>query len=181
MLILASKSPRREELLREMGYSFLVIPSLADEVIDPTLPPDKVVQQLAKAKALDVLAAHPDDRIIGADTIVCCDQQILGKPKDADDASRMLALLSGRTHSVYTGVAIAENGIIVHSFVGETLVEFYPLFDEDIEWYVATGEPFDKAGAYGIQGKGAYLVKRIDGDFYNVMGLPIAELARYLK
>ena len=122
----------------------------------------------------------PDETVIGADTVVSIDGEILGKPHDEADAWRMLELLSGRTHSVFTGVAVISNGKLT-TFAEETRVTFFPLDDREIARYIAAGEPFDKAGAYGIQGAGALLVKGIEGDYYNVMGLPAGRLYRLLK
>lgn len=132
---------------------------------------------LAKGKALEVAARHPEDLVIGADTVVAVDGQILGKPKDHDHCVAMLSQLSGRTHQVYTGVALIHGGD-VKVFYDVTDVEFYPLSQEDILWYAGLDEPYDKAGGYGIQGKGGLLVKGICGDYFNVMGFPLAKTAR---
>lgn len=176
-LILASSSPRRVELMGILGVPFETCPSGADEALPADTPPAQAVQILASRKCDEVFSRHEDALVIGADTLVAIDGQVLGKPTGADDARRMLCLLSGRTHMVYTGVALrsAEGHNV---FCACTNVEFYPLSAEFIEWYLGTGEPFDKAGAYGIQQKGALLVRRIDGDYFNVMGLPIAAVAR---
>lgn len=180
-LILASASPRRRELLSLITNHFTVIPAQGEETADTTLPPHILVQQLAGQKAAEVAASHPADVIIGADTLVFCSTEIMGKPADQTDAKRMLTLLSGKTHTVITAVAIAQNGAVTNVFAEETKVEFFPLTDEEIAAYIATGEPMDKAGAYGIQDKGALLVKGIAGDYYNVMGLPVGRLYRELK
>ena len=180
MLILASKSPRRKELLSIITTDFEIIPAVGEENADPALSPDMFVQELAKQKALEIAASHPDDVIIGSDTVVAAQGEILGKPKDKADAFRMLSLLSGTSHSVFTGVAVVKNGG-VHSFTEETKVKFFTLSDSEINDYIATGEPFDKAGAYGIQDIGALLVEGIEGDYYNVMGLPVGRLYRLLK
>ena len=180
MLILASKSPRRKELLSLITSDFDIIPAVGEENADKALPPEKFVQVLAEEKAKEVHSSHPDDIIIGSDTVVAAEGEILGKPKDGDDAFRMLKLLSGTRHSVFTGVAVIKNGKI-HSFTEETKVKFFDLDDAEIQSYIDTGEPFDKAGAYGIQDKGALLVERIEGDYYNVMGLPTGRLYRLLK
>lgn len=180
MLILASKSPRRKELLSIITTEFEIIPAVGEENADPALSPDMFVQELAKQKALEIAASHPDDIVIGSDTVVAAKGEILGKPKDKDDAFRMLSLLSGTSHSVFTGVAVVKNGGI-HSFTEETKVKFFPLTEKEIDDYIATGEPFDKAGAYGIQDLGALLVEGIDGDYYNVMGLPTGRLYRLMK
>lgn len=180
MLILASKSPRRKELLSFITTGFEINPAVGEENADPALSPDMFVQELAKQKALEIAASHPDDIVIGSDTVVAAKGEILGKPADADDAYRMLSMLSGTSHSVFTGVAVVKNGEI-HSFTEETKVKFFNLSEKEIEDYIATGEPFDKAGAYGIQELGALLVEGIDGDYYNVMGLPVGRLYRLMK
>ncbi len=180
MLILASKSPRRKELLSIITQDFEIIPAVGEENADPALPPEKFVEALAIAKAEEVAASHPDDTIIGSDTVVAVNGEILGKPRDKADAFRMLSLLSGTKHSVFTGVAIVKDGK-THSFTEETNVKFFDLSEKEIEDYIATGEPFDKAGAYGIQELGALLVEGIDGDYYNVMGLPTGRLFRLMK
>ncbi len=180
MLILASKSPRRKELLSIITTDFEIIPAVKDENADPALPPKEFVRALAISKAEEVAENHPNDCVIGSDTVVAINGEILGKPKDKADAFRMLSLLSGTNHSVFTGVAVIKDGK-VHSFTEETKVKFFSLSAEEIESYIATGEPFDKAGAYGIQDLGALLVEGIDGDYYNVMGLPTGRLYRLLK
>ena len=180
-LILASASPRRRELLSLITTDFTVIPAQGEETADKSLPPDILVQRLAEQKAAEIALAHPQDIVIGADTLVFCGSEIMGKPADAADAKRMLTLLSGNTHTVITAVAIAQNGYVTKVFAEETKVDFFPLTDGEITAYIATGEPMDKAGAYGIQDKGALLVKGITGDYYNVMGLPVGRLYRELK
>lgn len=179
-LILASASPRRYELLRLITEDFTVTPAVGEERLNETLPPAERVEQLARQKAEEISEKYPQDTVIGADTTVFCDGLALGKPKDAADAKRMLLMLSGREHSVITAVAFAQKGQTVKVFYEETKVEFYPLSDEEIDVYIESGEPMDKAGAYGIQGKGALLVKGIDGDYYNVMGLPVGRVFREL-
>lgn len=179
-LILASASPRRNELLRLITEDFTVIPAMSEERADEALPPAERVEQLARQKAEEISGKYPEDIVIGADTTVFCDGAALGKPKDAADAKRMLLMLSGREHSVITAVAFAQKGQTVRAFSEETKVEFYPLSDEEIDGYIKSGEPMDKAGAYGIQGKGALLVKGIAGDYYNVMGLPVGRVFREL-
>ena len=185
-IILASGSPRRKELMRLAELEFEVIPADCEEIID-TESAREAVQSLAHQKALWVAGkekdSHPADTlVIGADTVVALDDVILGKPADKEDAFRMLKTLSGREHEVYTGVSIISlDRRIDDSFVACTKVKFYPLTDKEIEEYIATGEPFDKAGAYGIQGKGGLLVEGVYGDYNNVVGLPIAELVRRLK
>ena len=180
-LILASASPRRRELLSLLTSDFTVIPAQGKEKADTSLPPEMLVQELAKQKAAEVAASHPHAVVIGADTLVFLGKKIMGKPVDTDDAKRMLTLLSGNTHTVITAVAIAQNGAVTKVFAEKTKVKFFPLTADEIIAYIVTGEPMDKAGAYGIQDKGALLVKGITGDYYNVMGLPIGRLYRELK
>lgn len=179
MIILASASPRRKELLSRIVPEYECVPSGCEEFVPEGTPAEQVPRLLAEQKALAVAESHPDDLVIGSDTVVVLDGTIFGKPKDKSDAHRMLRALSGQKHFVYTGVAVVEKGA-VRSFLQKTEVEFYPLSDETIDNYIATGEPMDKAGAYGIQGKGAVLVKGIVGDYFNVMGFPVAEIARFI-
>ena len=179
-IILASRSPRRQELIANITEDFTVIVSEAEEILPEGVAPEEVPAYLAAVKARTVAAAHPDAAVIGADTVVILDGAILGKPRDKDDAVRMLRALSGRVHTVVTGCTVCQDGKAT-SFSELTRVEFYPLSDREILEYIATGEPFDKAGAYGIQGRGCVLVKRIEGDFFNVMGLPVARLKRELE
>lgn len=179
MYILASGSPRRKELLSLFLPEFEILVSGCDEFVPKGTPAEKVPAILAEQKALAVAKLRPDDIVIGSDTVVVLNGEIFGKPKSEAHAHAMLKALSGKKHFVYTGVAVAEKGE-VRSFVQKTEVEFYELSDETIEKYIATGEPMDKAGAYGIQGKGSVLVKGIVGDYFNVMGLPVAETARFL-
>ena len=179
-IILASASPRRRELLRLITEDFKIIPSGVCEVVPDGILPEKQPLYLARLKAEDIAKKYPHGTVIGADTSVIIDNCVLGKPVGREDAKNMLRRLSGRTHKVITGCAVIKNGEC-RSFSSVTEVEFYPLTDVEIEEYIATGEPFDKAGAYGIQGKGGLLVKAIRGDWYNVVGLPVAELARTLK
>lgn len=178
--ILASASPRRRELLAMAGIPFEVHVSRVEERLDPAWSAAGAARNLARQKALDVSAKFPEACVIAADTIVEIDGILLGKPLDADDAARMLRLLSGREHRVVTGVCL-RRGEAERVFSRETLVRFYPLNEEEIEAYVRSGEPMDKAGAYGIQGPGALLVEGITGDYYNVMGLPLAMLIRELR
>ena len=180
MLILASKSPRRKELLSIITPDFEVVPAVGEERADRSLLPEMYVSELARHKAEEVAAQHPDDIVIGADTVVAAGGEILGKPKDAEDAERMLKLLSGTCHSVFTGVCVISKDRR-SEFAEETKVRFFDLSEQEISDYVATGEPFDKAGAYGIQDIGALLVSGITGDYYNVMGLPVGRLARELR
>ncbi|MBR2835417.1 MAG: septum formation inhibitor Maf [Coriobacteriales bacterium] len=181
-MILASKSPRRKQLLLEAGFDFTCIPSDFDESSIKLETPSLYVQDLAKGKALTVSSSHPEEVVIGSDTIVVLEDTILGKPKDAQDAFRMLSLLSGNTHIVYTGVCIAQNSQVLKSFVSATNVTFWPLSNEEINAYIQSGDPLDKAGSYGIQTpQGRLLIRSINGDYYTVIGLPLGELVRSLK
>lgn len=177
--ILASASPRRKEILSNAGFDFEVIVSDADENISEDLTPEKTVEELAKRKALSVWESNKDAVVFGCDTVVAVDGKILGKPADDEDAFNMLRMLSGKVHTVSTGVCIcsAEK---VSVFSNTTRVEFYSLSDETIKSYIATGECRDKAGAYGIQGYGRVLVKEIKGDYFSVMGLPVSQASRVL-
>ena len=178
-LILASASPRRKELLEQVGAIFEIIPAKGEEVITKENP-HEVVMELALQKAKEVADGQDNEHIIlGADTVVVYDNKILGKPKDKADAVRILIQLSGNTHSVYTGVAIIQktNGTEqISNFYEETKVTMYPMSQAEIEAYVETQEPMDKAGAYGIQGQGAIYIEKIAGDYNNVVGLPIARI-----
>lgn len=180
-MILASQSPRRRELLGLITDSFTVIPAKGEENIPDGTPARTAVELLAQQKAREIAAQYSTELIIAADTVVCCDGEIMGKPRSTQHAEEMLRRLSGRVHEVYTGVCVIFPDGNARVFSEETQVSFYELSDDDIAQYIATGEPMDKAGAYGIQGKGALLVKEIKGDYYNVMGLPVARLARLLK
>lgn len=179
--ILASGSPRRRELLEMLGVPDLTIrPAKGPERATPGAGPEQTVRELSLHKAQEVAqTCTPEDIIIAADTIVYLDGAILGKPRDHDDAVRMLTALSGREHIVYTGVAVLRGGELRQA-AERTAVRFRPLTSGEIERYIATGEPMDKAGAYGVQSLGALLVERIDGDFYNVMGLPVEKLGQCL-
>ena len=180
-IILASASPRREQLLRQVGYEFQVLPSLAEEDNSAALPPDELVQTHARAKAWAVARqVAPADVVIGADTVVVLDGKVFGKPGSAAQACRMLRELSGRTHSVWSGIAIVTEGRCLCAAV-ETRVTLGLLSEAQIERYVATGEPLDKAGAYAVQGIGAVFVEKIDGCYFNVVGLPLNALARLLS
>lgn len=179
-IILASASPRRQELLRYITPEFEVIPADVDETIPDGVSADECAEFLAVKKAMSVAENHPDSIVIGSDTVVIIDDEILGKPADETDAERMLKKLSGRLHKVITGVCLAC-GRKTLSFSQETSVKFYPLTDAEIRDYIATGDPMDKAGAYGIQGEGCVLIEKIDGDFFTVMGLPAARLKRILS
>ena len=178
-IVLASKSPRRQELIRNITEDFEVAVSPVEEILPEGTPLEEAPVYLSALKARAVAEERPDSIVIGADTVVILGDTLLGKPKDEKDAFRMLSLLSGKVHTVITGCCIIKNGE-EKRFFETTRVEFYPLSDREIEEYIVTGEPMDKAGAYGIQGKGMLLVKGIEGDFFNVMGLPVGRLKREL-
>lgn len=194
-VILASKSPRRREILDQMGISFEILPAVGEEVITDT-DPAKVVESLSRQKAEEIAGrvkseaegaavCAEDVLIIGADTVVALDGRILGKPADREQAAEMLRSLQGREHSVFTGVTlirVGEEGMRkCRTFSEETKVSFYPMTEDEIEAYIATGEPMDKAGAYGIQGKAFVYVRGISGDYYNVVGLPAARIYQEMK
>jgi septum formation protein len=180
MLILASASPRRQELLRHAGIAFRVQSTGISETPLAGETPRACAERLARAKALAISHAHPGDWVLGADTIVVVDEEILGKPADEADAARMLRLLSGRTHEVTTGVCLA--GEAIEDVRSEsTLVSMIALREDDIRDYVASGEPMDKAGAYAIQGRASRWIGRIEGDYANVVGLPVALVYRMLR
>lgn len=178
-LILASQSPRRQELLRNAGYSFEVRVSGVDEVRTDGESPQDYVLRLSQDKARAV-PAEPGDFVLAADTIVAIDGTVLEKPQSAGDAARMLTLLSGRGHSVFTGVCV-RHGETVRTDVSETRVFFLPMTAGEIRAYVASGEPMDKAGAYGIQGLASRFVDRIEGCYFNVVGLPVSLATRLLR
>jgi septum formation protein len=180
-IILASKSPRRRDLLQQAGIKFTVIPSNVDENLISSDSPWKYARKLAESKAKDVSRTHPDSWVIGADTIVYIDNTILGKPGSPEDAHNMLKRLSARTHQVITGFCIcceAQNRFYSASLSTDVL--FKKLSNDEIQWYIQTGEPFDKAGSYAIQGLGVVLVKRINGSYTNVVGLPVCEIVAFL-
>ncbi|MGN0297954.1 MAG: Maf family protein [Lachnospiraceae bacterium] len=183
-IVLASGSPRRKELLTQMGFTYEVRVSHAQEMAAATLPADKVME-LAALKAWDIAQTMEEDGIIiGADTVVALDDQVLGKPHSEQEAFDMLQLLQGRTHSVFTGVCLVKKqgfSMSQDCFFEETKVTFYPMTEKEIWSYIETGECSDKAGAYGIQGRGGMYIEKIEGDYYNVVGLPIAPLYRHLK
>ena len=181
-IILASQSPRRKELLERMGVTdFKTISPDIDERAFDGLSPAELVETLSREKSAAVAErAHDEDIVIAADTVVALDGAILGKPEDETDAFKMLTLLSGVRHQVYTGVTVRRGGECVTEHE-VTDVSFRELSEEEIERYIKTGEPMDKAGAYGIQGYGALLVEGISGDYYNVMGLPVCRLGRILS
>lgn len=178
-VVLASQSPRRRELLSNIFDDFEIIVSDADESVPESLAPHECAVEIARRKLFDVRSRATDALIIAADTIVVLDGEILGKPRDRDDAFDMLSRLSGRTHTVYTGIAVSLGDRII-SHAEATEVTFCKLCDQTILKYIATGEPMDKAGAYGIQNKGALFVEKICGDYFNVVGLPIHRLSRIL-
>lgn len=195
-IVLASGSPRRKELLEQVGLEFEICPAKGEEIISKSIP-HEVVVELSEQKAKEVAAAvvaydeahadittPTDIMVIGADTVVAFEDKILGKPKDEEDAKDMLRMLSDKTHSVYTGVTIVfiskEGKTGIHSFYEKTDVSFYPLSDLEIQRYIESGDPLDKAGAYGIQGEFAKHIKGIQGEYNNVVGLPIARLYQEL-
>jgi septum formation protein len=179
-VVLASSSPRRRELLNLVGITHEVRPANLDETRRPRETPRRYAERLAREKASATAQGDPKVITIGADTIVVVDRKILGKPVDEADAARMLRLLSGREHTVITAVAIAR-GKELRSGVEEVRVKFRHLREDEIEAYIATGEPMDKAGAYGIQGFGATIVERVEGDYFAVMGLPLVRLVALLR
>ena len=179
-MILASNSPRRKEILENFGFNLKVITKNIDEVSDEE-DIIKRIEDIARKKVLAVALEYPEEFVVGADTVVVVDDKILGKPKDEKDIYEMLHNLSGKSHKVITSfsfVNISKNISISDSEVSE--VYFKNITDEEISWYIDTKEPFDKAGSYGIQGKGSYFVERIDGDFFAVMGFPIGKFVRTL-
>ena len=187
-LILASASPRRSELLRAAGIPHDILISAIDESVLGAEAPDAYVCRLAEAKAMAVAPRAHGRVVLGADTAVVIDGQILGKPADAADASRMLRLLSGRTHDVLTGVALVAASTLstpasprVTSRLARTMVEFAPLDEQAIAWYVGSGEPMDKAGSYAIQGLASRFVTRISGSYANVVGLPVALVCEMMR
>lgn len=174
-IILASGSPRRRELLGLAGLSFEVMAATFDEDSVPLTEPSEYTKILSEQKALEIARQYPDHMVIGADTIVVIDEQILGKPSSKSDAMRMMKLLSGRTHRVFTGFCLAclsEQIIFTDSVV--TDVTFKSLSDEEIAWYANTDEPYDKAGAYAVQGAGVFMIDSINGSYTNVIGLPVS-------
>ena len=176
-LILASASPRRQELLALIGLQFQVLPSRVDESILPGESPSDQVQRLAKTKALQIAIQHPEVWVLAADTIVVQDGLIMGKPDNPEEAAQMLTRLSGRIHEVFTGCCLINRKIeVCHLDYALTEVEFRDLSPREIESYIATGEPLDKAGAYAIQERGASMVKGIKGSYTNVVGLPVCEV-----
>ncbi len=179
-IVLASQSPRRRELMQMLNMPFSSENPQTEELIDPSLPLTKAVEKIAIDKAHQIFQKHPKAIVIGSDTVVVLDDQIFGKPVNEEDAVRMLRLLSGKTHKVITGVCMVSDHeeLVFHS---SAKVTFYPLDEAMIKAYVASSSPLDKAGAYGIQDRGALFIKSITGDYYTIMGLPIAEVHRRLR
>ena len=178
-LILASQSPRRRELLGLTGLDFIVRVADIDETMDPEKAPFDEVARVSRLKA-EAVARKPEDVVIAADTIVVCEGKVLGKPRDEEDAFRILSLLSGRHHEVMTGMTVVRGDeVITHTEV--TKIHFRELHPEEVRAYIASGEPMDKAGAYGIQGGAALFADQMEGDYYNVMGLPVCRLATILR
>ena len=180
-IILASSSPRRRELMDLMGLRYEILAPEGEEVFDPALSPKELVQHLARQKGEDVAARVDGDAlVIAADTVVALGHQVLGKPRDRADAIAMLTALSGKAHSVFTGVCMFGQGkIVVES--EETLVHMRPLSAAEIVAYVDSGEPMDKAGGYGIQGRASLFIPRIEGDYFNVMGFPVCRIGQMLS
>jgi septum formation protein len=179
-LILASASPRRSELLRSAAIPFIVVQAYVPEQPSEGEQPLQYAQRLARDKALAVHARHPDDVVLGADTVVVVDEHLLEKPADERDAARMLRLLSGRSHEVITGVSLVATGF-AQTEAEVTQVVFIALSEDEIGYYVTTGEPMDKAGAYAIQGIASRWIERIDGCYFNVVGLPVPRVYRMLR
>lgn len=179
-IVLASASPRRREICDILDLTYTVCPARTELPVDPVLSPEQAILRVARGKAEEIAASHPDEIVLGADTAVVVDGCILGKPRDAEDAKRMLRLLSGRTHQVITAVWVCgdtyDNG-----FADCAEVTFFSMTEQDIAAYVASGEPMDKAGSYAVQGIGARHIRSINGDFYTVMGLPCGRLLRFLE
>lgn len=179
-LILASASPRRKELMEDIWFPFTIACAEIEEVLQKDIPVEKAIEQIALSKAQNVFLRNPEAIVLGCDTVVCYGKEVLGKPKDKDDAYRMLKMLSGKTHRVISAVALLQKGHCdVFHDVSE--VTFYDLDDDLISYYLSLDEPYDKAGSYGIQGKGKLLVKELRGDYFSVMGLPVAKVYRLLK
>ncbi|MFR9019309.1 MAG: Maf family protein [Fusobacterium sp.] len=180
-MILASASPRRKEILENFGFSFKTIVKNIDETSDKTRAEEKILE-IAEKKAKAAAIDFPDENVVGADTVVVVDGKILGKPKDEKEAFSMLKSLSGRSHEVITAFSFINiNKNISYSDYEITKVYFKNLTDDEINWYINTKEPMDKAGAYGIQGKGAFFLEKIEGDFFSVMGFPLGKFVRFLN
>lgn len=179
LFVLASKSPRRKELLQNIGIKAEIVPANVDESVFSKLPPEKMVTQLAMLKATDVARSFKGNTyVIGADTCVCLDEKVFGKPQNIEDAKKMLKSLSGKTHFVYTGYCVVDckSGVSVAK-CEKTQVTFRNLSEKEIKAYIKTREPMDKAGAYGIQNRGSVFVEKIEGDYFNVVGLPVCALS----
>lgn len=178
---MASGSPRRKELLKEVISDFFVVPADIEEIIDASLPIEKAIEQLSLDKARSVASKYPSATIIAGDSIVYYDHQVLGKPRDRQEAKHMLKQLSGHKHQVITGVTVMNKGGRTISFSDAATIRFKELSDKQIETYLDTEEPYDKAGAYAIQGKARAFVDSYDGDFTTIVGLPVAKLKLVLK
>lgn len=180
MIILASQSARRKEILAKCGYDFTCMPSDIDETIDPANPLFEEIQTLSYRKAMHIFKDHQEDIVIGADTVVTLGGKVFGKPKDANEAKEMLQALQGRSHEVVTGYTVIDKN---RCFGGYEVVKvtFCKMDEKEIEAYIQTGEGYDKAGSYGIQGFGGRYVEKIEGDYYSVMGLPLAHVYRILQ
>lgn len=178
-LILASQSPRRQELLSRLGVPFDICPAVGEEIMNPDLIPSVMVEELARQKAEEVFGLHPQAVVIGSDTVVALGNRILGKPQDEEEAFEMITALQGKTHQVYTGVCIIspEQTKVFHQVAKVTMC---PLNETQVRHYISQGESLDKAGAYGIQGIGACFIQGIEGDFFNVMGLPLCAVTQAL-
>jgi septum formation protein len=178
-IILASASPRRKELLSYIVNEYKVIPSAVEEIVPKGIPVLKQPEYLSKIKALDIAKQYPNDIVIGSDTSVILGNEILGKPKDRNDAERMLLNLSGKVHKVVTGCTVVKNGDVT-SFSVVSKVKFQKLTKAELEAYLDTDEPYDKAGSYAVQGKAGAFVEWIKGDYFNIVGLPISKLKKYI-
>lgn len=180
-IVLASSSPRRAEILRSLGIPFRVDPANVEEDLLEGETAEQAAARLADAKAAEIAPRHPDSWVLAADTLVVVGEEILGKPRDGEDARRMLRQLSGRRHRVLTGVRLRRGSDPGDGLVEESRVSLAPLSAEEIAWYVATGEPRDKAGAYAVQGLGARFIERVEGSYTNVMGLPARGVYRLMR
>ncbi len=181
-LILASASPRRKELLRSVGLKFKIIPAHINEDYVNGENPRQHVRRLAQDKAQAIAGKYPESLVLGADTIVVIDDLILGKPKNKAEARQMLGKLSGRVHKVFTGFSLAHTASgVTKTIVIQSAVQFKSISFEEMEWYISCDEPYDKAGGYAVQGKGAYFIKAIRGSYTNVIGLPLCEVLEELK
>jgi septum formation protein len=179
-VILASASPRRIELIKKITDDFTVIPSCADESIDNKVPVEDIPIILSSRKALSIAKDNTDSVVIGCDTVVIANNEVLGKPKDKDDARRMIKALSGISHKVITGVTVIKNDTLI-SFAETTEVKFRPIEEEEIEEYISGDEPYDKAGGYAVQGIAGKFVEELIGDYYNVVGFPVNKIRQTLQ